>query len=337
MGRRRHRWSRRELLGRAIIAAATALLAWRPRAAAVEPPPETTTLRLARTRGLCFAPLHLAEDLLQGEGFSDVRHVMLVGRTADALASNRVDIGIDFIGPLAIQVDAGAPVLVLGGAHVGCHEVFGSEHVRSLADLRGRTVAVPALGSGQHVFLATMLTYIGLHPRDDINWVSRPPAEAMRLLAEGNVDAVPTFPPDAQEFRARRIGRVVVNTATDPPWSRYFCCMVAGNRDFVQQHPIATKRALRAVLKSASVCALEPERAARALIDKGSPLSYELIVQVLKELAYDKWRAYDSEDTVRFYALHLRQAGFVTRSPQEIITEGTDWRFLNDLKKELKG
>jgi NitT/TauT family transport system substrate-binding protein len=337
MDRRRHRWSRRELLGRAIIAAATALLAGRPRVAAVEPPPETTTLRLAWTRGLCLAPLHLAEDLLQGEGFSDVRHVMLVGRTADALASDRVDIGIDFIGPLAIQVDAGAPVLVLGGAHVGCHEVFGSAHVRSLADLRGRTVAVPALGSGQHVFLATMLTASGLHPRDDIHWVSRPPAEAMRLLAEGHVDAVPTFPPDAQEFRARRIGRVIVNTATDPPWSRYFCCMVAGNRDFVQQHPMATKRALRAVLKSASVCALEPERAASALVDKGSPLSYELIVQVLKELAYDKWREYDPEDTVRFYALHLRQAGFVTRSPQEMIAEGTDWRFLNELKKELKG
>jgi len=158
----------------------------------------------------------------------------------------------------------------------------------------------------------------------------------MRLLAEGNIDAVPTFPPDAQEFRARRIGRVIVNTATDPPWSQYFCCMVAGNRDFVRQHPIATRRALRAILKSASVCAFEPERAARALVDKGSLLSYELIVQVLKELAYGKWREYDPEDTVRFYALHLRAAGFVTRSPQEIVAQGTDWQFFNALKKELK-
>ena len=47
----------------------------------------------------------------------------------------------------------------------------------------------------------------------------------------------------------------------DKPWSQYFCCMVAAGRDFVRDYPVATKRAVRAVLKAANVCATEPERA----------------------------------------------------------------------------
>jgi hypothetical protein len=39
----------------------------------------------------------------------------------------------------------------------------------------------------------------------------------------------------------------------------------------------------------------------------------------------------------RFYALRLREAGMIKSTPQRLIAQGTDWRFLNELKKELKG
>ena len=41
-------------------------------------------------------------------------------------------------------------------------------------------------------------------------------------------------------------------------------------------------------------------------------------------------------DTFRYYALRLHEMGFVKSSPQKIIADGTDWRFLNELKRELK-
>ena len=58
--------------------------------------------------------------------------------------------------------------------------------------------------------------------------------------------------------------------------------------------------------------------------------------QAIRELSYGKWRDYNPEETVRFYALRLREAGMVKGSPQKLIAQGTDWRFLNELKKELK-
>ena len=132
---------------------------------------------------------------------------------------------------------------------------------------------------------------------------------------------------------------MLLNTTTDRPWSQYFCCMLAANRSFVQKHPVATKRAVRAILKATTLCSLEPERMARLLVDKGfeTETNYTYAVQTLKDLPYRRWCDYNPEDAVRFYALRLHEAGMVRSTPQKILAQGTDWRFLTELKKELKG
>ena len=132
---------------------------------------------------------------------------------------------------------------------------------------------------------------------------------------------------------------VVVNSMVDRPWSQYFCCMVAGNREFVRKHPVATKRALRAILNASSLIAREPERTARFLADRGFTQNYNFALQALREMemAFTAWREFDPEDTLRFYALRLHESGMIKSSPNKIIAKGTDWRFLNELKKELKG
>jgi len=95
--------------------------------------------------------------------------------------------------------------------------------------------------------------------------------------------------------------------------------------------------ALRALLKAADVCALEPERTARRIVDRGLAPRYDAVLQGLKEIPYGQWRQYDPEDAVRFYALWMQEIGMIKSSPQQIIARGTDWRFLNALKRELKG
>ena len=55
-----------------------------------------------------------------------------------------------------------------------------------------------------------------------------------------------------------------------------------------------------------------------------------------KEILYGVARGYDPEDTVRLYALRLQELGMIKSTPQKIIAEGTDWRFLHELRHELK-
>jgi NitT/TauT family transport system substrate-binding protein len=112
--------------------------------------------------------------------------------------------------------------------------------------------------------------------------------------------------------------------------------MLGGNQEYVRQYPNATKRVLRAVLKAADLCAADPASAARRIVDRGFTNRYDYALQALSELPYDKWRDYDAEDTVRFYALRLHEAGLIKSTPQKIIADGTDWRFFDELKRELK-
>jgi NitT/TauT family transport system substrate-binding protein len=312
-----------------------------PTSADAEPPPETSQLTIADLRGggICTAPQYVAEELLRAEGFGEVRYLPKDSQAErlHAVATGEAQLVVTFVSSLLTRIDAGDPIVFLAGAHVGCFELFGSDRVRAIRDLKGKTVAVTQEGSPDYLFLSAILAHIGLDPRRDIRWVAHPPATAIELLAAGKIDALLNFPPVPQELRARRIGRLVLNSATDRPWSQYFCCMVAGNRDFVRHHPVAAKRAVRALMKSADICALEPERTARNLVGKGYAAREDYAVQALKDIPYARWRDYDPTDTVRFYALRLHEAGMVKSSPHSIIAQGTDWRFLNELKKELKG
>jgi NitT/TauT family transport system substrate-binding protein len=331
-------FSRRYFLGRASALGAGLALGF-PRATSAEPPLETTRIRLVQLPTVCQAPQYVAEELLRAEGFTDVQYVKKAGATKAieaALASGEVDINLHFAAPSILRIDAGDPITILAGGHVGCFELFATERVRALRDLKGKTVAIRELGASNHVFLASMLAYVGLDPRKDVNFETHASAEAMQLLAEGKVDAFLGYPPEPQELRARKIGHVIVNSSVDQPWSQYFCCMVVGNRDFVRNNPIATKRALRAILKAADFCASDPVRAAKLLVDGGYTKRYDFALQAVKDIPYNKWREYDPGDTMRFYALRLREVGMIQASPQKIIDQGTDWRFLNELKRELK-
>ena len=334
--------TRRALMTSAALAGTASALGVGAASAAAEPPSETTTLKIAFQPGLiCQAPLYVAEELLPAAGLTDVQYVPQ-GESGDvgirrAVASGEAHVGMAFSPPTLMHIEAGDPIVLLAGIHPGCVELFGNERVRTIRDLKGKTVAVNALGGSLHVFLASMAAYVGVDPRKDINWVVHPIAESMQLLAEGKIDAFLAVLPVSLEARAKKIGHVVVNMMMDRPWSQYFCCIAFWNREFVRKQPVATKRALRAILKAVDVCALQPERVARAIVDRGFTKSSDYVLQTLKEMSYASWREFDPEDTVRFYALRLHEAGLIKSSPQKIIAQGTDWRFLNELKKELKG
>jgi NitT/TauT family transport system substrate-binding protein len=343
-------WTRRRFLGGLTLAGTAGLLGLHPRPSAAEPPPETTRLRVWEGPVTCAAPQWVAQELLYSEGFTDVQYVTWGRQTQtwvpEALLTGEADISLSFIPSDLIHIDAGDPVVILAGSHIGCVEVLGSDRVRSTRDLKGKTVGLDQLRGDAQIFISMFAAYVGLNPHKDINWVLHPFVDHARLLTEGSIDAFMVGPPWQQEMREKKIGHVLVNTTTDKPWSQYFCCLVASTKAFVRQHAVATKRALRALLKAADVCALEPERTARRIVDRlpywssfysGVAPRYDSVLQGLKEIPYGQWRQYDPEDAIRFYALWMREVGMLKSSPQQIIARGTDWRFLNELKKELKG
>jgi|SRR5688572_4831529 len=187
-------WSRREFLKATALTGSSALLGLTSNTHAADPAPETTKIALAQSPALCTAPQIVAEELLRGEGFTDIQYL----RTGSAelyktVASGQAQLGMGVTLRFILDVDAGAPTVLLTGVHVGCYELFGVGTVRSVNNLKNKTVSVPGLHSGAHALLASMAAYVGLNPAKDIKWVVHPFAESMRLLADGKIDAFMGF------------------------------------------------------------------------------------------------------------------------------------------------
>src|SRR5215469_2499253 len=292
---------RRFLCGAALAGGAGLLLPLGAQAA--EPGLETTTIKLPRDQAICTMPQMIAQQLLQAEGFTDIRFV-------DEPASRpRVD-SPDGGHPEAARAPrpSGNPAEYLARGDVDMMVGYASNFILGLDKGEALTLSSPACMSA---------------------------ASCCSVTKASMACAFLGFPPEPQELRAWQIGRVIFDTAVDRPWSQYFCCMLAGNREFVRRHPVAAKRAMRAILKAADLCATEPARAAQILVDGGFTPRYDYALQTLKDVPYDKWREYDAEDAIRFWALRMREAGFIKSTPQKIIAEGTDWHFLEELKREL--
>jgi NitT/TauT family transport system substrate-binding protein len=346
--------SRRRFLGQLGIAGAAGMgglasigLGSRSTSFAAEPPPEVTTIRLEKDLVTCIAP-QAAEELLRAEGFTDIRYVALTeehlrradaansGFVADMIAHDEVDLGRNFAPDHILGMAAGAPMTLLAGLHLGCFDVFAKDDIRRLADLKGRTVGVASGATGDEVLLRLMAALVGLDPARDIHWVLSASSDPMALFIEGKIDAFLALPPFLQEVRARNIGHVILSSITDQPWSKYYCCFLGISTAFAHKYPVATKRVLRAILKATDLCVSQPARMAQLLVDQGYTKRFDYALQALSELRYDVWRDYDHEDSLLFYALRLHEAGLIKSNPQKLIAEHTDWRFLNELKRELK-
>ncbi|MDB5523280.1 MAG: ABC-type nitrate/sulfonate/bicarbonate transport system [Rhizobium sp.] len=329
--------TRRRFLGGAAMAAGVVGL---PKSLYAEPPLETTTVRLPRWVGgsYCWAGAYIAGELMRAEGFTDVRYVE-GDRSVDQsewIARGETDFSVNFPPNQIASIDAGVPIKVLTGLHSGCLELIAKEDIRSVTDLRGKRVGVDGFNNSRHVWLTLMAAYVGLDPVNDIQWVLTEDNKPTQLFIEGKIDAFLGTPPQPQELRARKIGHTILNNAVDRPWSQYFCCMISATADYVNKYPVATKRVLRSILKTADLCVSDPGMVARQMVDHEFVPSYDFALQTLKDIRYDRWREFDPEDSLRFYALRMQELGMIKSNPQKIIADGTDWRFLGELRRELK-
>jgi NitT/TauT family transport system substrate-binding protein len=126
----------------------------------------------------------------------------------------------------------------------------------------------------------------------------------------------------------------------DKPWSQNYCCLLYTNRDWAKANPVALKRATRALMRGVDVANGDRRAAAKSAADQGTYKSNPAVTeQVIYEVIKDEslaWRDYDPEETVRFFALRLADAKLIKKSPQQIISEGTDLAWFRQLRKELK-
>lgn len=337
-------------LGLDAIAACAPKGASAPAAAAL-PSPETKNLRISWA--LCDAPYWMAGDFLREEGFivdTFGKH-LITDLGVQPLIQGDVNISIQLANAFVGHVDAGQPLVALGGLHPGCAQVWARPGISSISDLRGKTVAVQTKTFSYNNktspnaifgFLSTLLAHVGIAP-GAVNFVEiGPDLSPLDAFLAGKSDAYLAQAEQATLLQAnpKNPGKLILDTTMDKPWSQVYCCLVTANRDWAKANPVAAKRATRAILRSADALTKDRHAAASAAIATGafkaSPeITEQVVSDTIKDMSYE-WRAYDPEDTVRFYALQMSDAKLITKTPQEIIAAGTDFAYFRQLRTELK-
>jgi len=308
--------------------------------AAVEPPPETTTVRFQQIQSACWVPQLVAEPLLREEGFTDVQYIEheIIFQGEEDILAGRVDFAADFTANSLMLWVPGDPIDFISGFHIGCYSLIGSDKIKTVRDLKGKKVwAWHDVNAGPEAFFKALIAYVGLDPENDVEYVECSIDEAIELFKRGKIDAFMSFPPGPQQLKAAGIGHVLVDTNIDRPWSQYYCCMILGRRDFIGNNPIATRKVIRSILRANDLVSKDPAMAAQMLVDRKLRKAddQEFVEQAFREIPYDKWRHYSPEDTIRFWALRLKELGLIKYSPQEIIDRNTDWSHLSSLKSEM--
>ena len=301
-------------------------------------PPEVTQIRLPLQRSElnpCLSPLYVAEPFLRDEGFEpEYVPVSVTDDWEQLMGDNVMDIAQDFAASIAEGVDLGRKLTILAGVHIGCYELFARDGIRSIGDLAGGKVAVP-FGDDEilpsYAFMVTIMNFIGVPANRVVT--SHDPDKLPGLLQSHEVDAVLALQPSGENLRNLEGVRVIFDSATDPPFVNQYCCMFFANSGFVNKNPVATLRALRALLKAADAVAQDPAQAAEQVVKVDMSVNVDDARRELQHLPYDVWRTFSPEESLRFYALRLKESGEISMDPNKLV-QTADWRFLDRLRRD---
>jgi NitT/TauT family transport system substrate-binding protein len=329
--------TRREVLRRGVGAAAA--LTAGPFLASCAPtlaPPETTSIRLAA--GACDSAIFGAERYLREEGFTDIQFTDVA--TATAITAGNAHIGNAFPQSFFNSVESGPKVVSLGGLHPGCNEIWAQPGIASVKDLKGRTITVTskALANLPYTWMAMALKQAGVDPKD-VNFVVQADADLLKLYLDGKSDAVyvATTAVPALKANPANKGKAIFSQVMDEPWKSNNCCFIVASEPWYRANPIAAKRAMRAIYRTADALPADRADAAKLATDKGLFGGAPALANVREaaNMVPLDWRTYDLEKAVRFYAPLLTDVGVLKATPDDLL-KGIDLTIFKGLSTELK-
>ena len=154
------------------------------------------------------------------------------------------------IAPLAMKLrEQGVPVKICYLGHRdGSEIVVGKKSsIKTLADLKGKKLALPSLFSNQNFVIHKLMENAGMKP-DDITFVVLPPPDMPTSLASGAIDAYFVGEPFCAKAELDGYGRVLY-FARDI-WPNFISCVLVVHEDLIKSNPDVVRDLVRGIAQS---------------------------------------------------------------------------------------
>ena len=286
----------------------------------------------------CFAPIFIGkeEGYYATEGFTGIVDLPMYKSAAEskeAAALGKADWTFVSMVSAIVGLDKFANYKIVAGLHVGCHEIIAQLDITSVNELEGKTVAIPGIGSTQHLVLLSALYGEGVDP-EKVDLVVYPSAEMPALLKAGKIDAAMGWPPIPEICSMEGIGHTILSTTLDPPWSDHMCCVLIAHTPWMEKNPEALRRVIKATYLAAAAVDADPPGMAKVLIDKGYAKNLPATTLALAKIPWLKFKFHHPEETIIYYAEDLYNFGITTHDADWIL-EGCDWSYYEDVLEEM--
>ena len=180
----------------------------------------------------------------------------------EALMSNKMQAGF-MVAPMAIALRAqGVPIKIvyLGHRYGSAVVVQKNGPVRSFADLKGKTIAIPSRFSDERLILYRAMARHGLTDRD-LRMVEMAPPDVAGALAANAIDAFSMGEPYPSQAEMAGFGRVLFHAREY--WPDYISCVLVVRQDVIDTKPEAVQTLVDGIARSGLWLDNPPKKKAR--------------------------------------------------------------------------
>lgn len=154
------------------------------------------------------------------------------------------------IAPLAMKLcQDGVPVKICYLGHRDGSEIIIAKNntAKNLADMKGKTIAVPSLYSNQNLVIHKLMADQGMQ-ENDINIVVLPPPDMPTSLASGAIDGYFVGEPFCAKAEMEKVGRVLYYSSDI--WPNFISCVLVVHEDLIRDRPDVVRDLVRGIAAS---------------------------------------------------------------------------------------
>jgi NitT/TauT family transport system substrate-binding protein len=221
---------------------------------------------------VCEAPSFIAKEkgFWAQEGVDVDVQLAEWGAMFEALSFGHLDAVMELAMNMYKPIEQGLDVKIGFGIHTGGLHILVpiDSPIKKVEDLKGKRIAIPEMGSTPFIFAARILGSKGLDVKKDVEWKVFPEAENELGLKKGEFDAIATYDPISAILIEKKLARVLVNMATDPPYNKEFCCMFVTRSKFIQEHPERATALAKGLIRGSIWVQKNKLAAAKIMVEK---------------------------------------------------------------------